>query len=412
MAITVPTHEEWRHFPRFSPTDPVRISMFDGRAVASDGIITDLSETGARVFTRQGLIKDDTVTVDLRSGGLWLFKTRGHVVWRKDDVLEPADASIGSAHGIRFTELSAFARKLVRRLSGQSDIEAAALQEVRPPELAQPELTMEADPDLGFIFQSKKSNGKLNGKVNGKVEVEVELAYEHVPHVLLVAPDTEARQVLRHHLERSGLDVVATPSMEGALTCARLAPPQLIICERKLDGALSGLELVHKIRAAPALIATPIVLLVNASDELQRDPAVGTADLCLRRPFDPEELVHQAKQFLEKGRQNHSGELGGNFGVFKNTDILQMLEANLATGVLHIDGERHGEIHMHDGRICGSFSGNLTDEAAALHLIPVRWGRFRFVSTGVRYNMEQFRSTTKLMLLALQRQDERPLTRR
>ena len=70
--------------------------MFDGHAVAIDGMITDLSETEARVFTRQGLTEDDTITVDLRSGGLWLFKTRGHVVWRRDDVLEPADASIGS----------------------------------------------------------------------------------------------------------------------------------------------------------------------------------------------------------------------------------------------------------------------------------------------------------------------------
>ena len=242
----------------------------------------------------------------------------------------------------------------------------------------------------------------LGNKINGKVEVEP----EPVPRVLLVAPDNEARQVLRRHLEESEIEVVAAPNMEEALTCARLAPPQLIICEMKLDGALSGLELVHKIRDAPALIATPIVLLADASGDPQLGPAVGAADVCLRRPFEPEELVHRAKQLLEDGRQDHSGELGGNFGVFKNTDILQMLEANQATGVLHIDGERHGEIHMHVGRICGSFSGDLTDEAAALHLIPVKWGRFRFVSTGVPYNIEQSCSTTQLMLLALQRHDE------
>ena len=83
-----------------------------------------------------------------------------------------------------------------------------------------------------------------------------------------------------------------------------------------------------------------------------------------------------------------------------------MLEANLATGVLHIDGERQGQIHMHEGRICGSFAGELTDEDAALYLIPVRWGRFRFVSTGVRCNIQKSRSTTQFMLEALQRHDE------
>jgi len=374
--------------------------MFDGHAVASDGIITDLSENGARVFTRQGLTEDDTVTIDLRSGGIWLFKTRGRVVWRRDDVLEPADATIGSAQGICFADLSVFARKLVRRLSRGSVIQDAALEEATQPGLVQP-LSMDSDPDLKFILLSDEINGKVNGEVNTDIEVDL----EPIPRLLLVAPDSESRQVLRRHLEKSQIDVVTAASTEEALTCAQLAPPQLIICEMKLEGA-SGLELVRQIRAAPALVATPIVLLADAFGEAQLDPAVGSADLCLRRPFEPEALVHRAKQLLEDGPRNHPGELGGNFGVFKNTDILQMLEANLATGVLHIDGERQGEIHMHAGRICGSFSGNLTDEAAALHLIPVRWGRFRFVSTGVRHNLERYRSTTQLMLLALQRHDE------
>ena len=289
--------------------------MFDGHAVAIDGMITDLSETGARVFTRQGLTEDDTITVDLRSGGLWLFKTRGHVVWRRDDVLEPADASIGSAQGICFTDLSAFARKLVRRLSGDSLIEAAALEEAPQPDSVHPALTTEPDPDLGFILLGNKINGepngkingtissKVNGNVNGKVEVEVE--HELQPCVLLVAPDNDARQSLRRRLEESEIDVVAAKIMEEALAYARLVPPQLIICEMKLDGALSGLELVRKIRAAPALVATPIVLLADASDKPQLDPADGIADVCLRRPFQPEELVHRAKQLLEG--QNPSG---------------------------------------------------------------------------------------------------------
>ena len=162
VAITVPTHEEWRSFPRFSPANPVRISMFDGNAVASDGIITDLSETGARVFTRQGLTEDDTITIDLRSGGIWLFKARGHVVWRRDDVLEPADATIGSAQGICFADLSVFARKLVRRLSSGSVIEAAALDEATQPGSAQAPLTMDSDPDLKFILSQRRD--KWEGK--------------------------------------------------------------------------------------------------------------------------------------------------------------------------------------------------------------------------------------------------------
>ncbi|HXV61693.1 MAG TPA: DUF4388 domain-containing protein, partial [Vicinamibacteria bacterium] len=99
--------------------------------------------------------------------------------------------------------------------------------------------------------------------------------------------------------------------------------------------------------------------------------------------------------------------LSGDLARFKSSDILQLLEANQATGVLRIDGDRAGEIHLLDGHICGSFSDELTGEEAAYRLIPVRNGRFHFVRADIRSNVQAIRSTTEFMMEAFRRHDEK-----
>ena len=131
---------------------------------------------------------------------------------------ESVAVDIGRAQGLCFTDLSPFARKLLRRLSRQNGIDAAALERATNPILVQAAFTMGSDPDLGLMLFANELNGQ-NGKTNGSnIDLEVELEHEPAPHVLLVAPDTEARQVLWRHLEESEIGVVAAPNMEEALT--------------------------------------------------------------------------------------------------------------------------------------------------------------------------------------------------
>ncbi len=86
-----------------------------------------------------------------------------------------------------------------------------------------------------------------------------------------------------------------------------------------------------------------------------------------------------------------------------------MLETNQATGVLHIQGEDGfgGDIHLLDGYICGGFAGETRAEEAAYSLIPIRRGRFHFVRTNIRSNIQTVRTTTEFMMEALRRDDEK-----
>ena len=131
------------------------------------------------------------------------------------------------------------------------------------------------------------------------------------------------------------------------------------------------------------------------------------ADDYLLKPFSMKELVLRCRTQIEVHRRNEQGELSGDLSHFKTTDILQMLEANQATGVLRIDTEEAtGEIHLLDGYICGGFTGQQQGEEAVYRLIPLRRGRFNFVHSNIRSNIQSVRSTTEFMMEALRRHDE------
>jgi CheY-like chemotaxis protein len=178
-----------------------------------------------------------------------------------------------------------------------------------------------------------------------------------------------------------------------------------VALEDSVPGANTGLDVVRAIKAE---CEAPLLLLTAASTPEARLSALDAgADDYLLKPFAMRELVFRCERLISKHRENQPGELSGDLSRFKSTDVLQILEANQATGVLQIDGEHKGEIHLLDGYICGCFSGEFQGEEAAYRLIPVRNGRFHFVRADIRSNVKSVRSTTEFMMEALRRHDER-----
>ncbi len=155
-------------------------------------------------------------------------------------------------------------------------------------------------------------------------------------------------------------------------------------------------------------MSVPVLLLSGAATPEERlDSLISGAEDYLLKPFTMKELVYRCERLIVHQRKSELGELSGDLARFKSTDVLQLLEANQATGVLHIDGECKGEIHLLDGYICGCFAENHKGEEAAYRLIPVRNGRFHFIRSNIRSNIQNVRSTTEFMMEALRRHDER-----
>lgn len=224
---------------------------------------------------------------------------------------------------------------------------------------------------------------------------------------LLVEPNTELRSIFCDYLKRSGLEIVDAIDAGSALETARRDRPDIIATEDELPGGASGRELVRALRAEPDLKSIPVLILSGTiTPEERLDALTSGADDYLLKPFTMRELFYRCERLIAYYRRNEPGELSGDLARFKSTDILQMLEANQATGVLHIDGDNNGEIHLLDGYICGCFCDEYKGEEAAYRLIPVRNGRFHFVRSNIRSNIQSVRSTTEFMMEALRRHDE------
>jgi DNA-binding response OmpR family regulator len=226
--------------------------------------------------------------------------------------------------------------------------------------------------------------------------------------VLLVEPNRDLSRIFQDYLRRSDLDVVSAADAAAALEGARRERPDMIVAEAELPGGASGLELLRALGAESDLLSLPVLLLSGAASPEERLDALNSgADDYLLKPFTMKELVYRCERLMAHHRTSEPGELSGDLARFKSTDVLQLLEANQATGVLHIDGEYQGEIHLLDGYICGCFAEDFKGEEAAYRLIPVRNGRFHFIRSNIRSNIQNVRSTTEFMMEALRRHDER-----
>ena len=213
--------------------------------------------------------------------------------------------------------------------------------------------------------------------------------------ILIIEPNPDLSGVLQQYLAKSDFDVAAFRDAREALPAVRRETPDLVLCENDLP-EMDGLAFSKALRAGHGFDNLPLILVSGDSTPEHRLACLDAgADDYLRRTQ------------IEAHQRNEQGELSGDLSHFKTTDILQLLEANQATGVLRIDTEEAtGEIHLLDGYICGGFTGPHQGEEAVYRLIPLRRGRFNFVHSNIRSNIQSVRSTTEFMMEALRRHDE------
>lgn len=226
--------------------------------------------------------------------------------------------------------------------------------------------------------------------------------------ILIIEPNLELSGVLQGYLAKSDLEVAAVRDAQEALLAIRRERPDLVLCEEKLP-EMDGLAFAKALRDTPGLHDLPLILVSsNFTPEHRLACLDAGADDYLLKPFSMKELLRRCRSQMELHELIEPGELSGDLSHFKTTDILQMLEANQATGVLRIEtNEASGEIHLLDGYICGGFSAQQQGEDAVYRLIPLRKGRFHFLHSDIRSNIQSVRSTTEFMMEALRRHDER-----
>ena len=115
--------------------------------------------------------------------------------------------------------------------------------------------------------------------------------------VLIAEDDPAIRELLVHHLQREGFDVLAVSDGNAALRAARDAADVLIL-DLGLP-AIDGLEVARTLRREKC--GVPILMLTARVDEIDR--VVGFelgADDYICKPFSPREVVARVKAVLRR----------------------------------------------------------------------------------------------------------------
>ena len=333
--------EESRISPRFVPKCHLSMFLAGSAAPLVHGDIKDLSELGACVRTDTALDSGGVVTINVRSGYSFLFRAEARIVWR-ENTRRPRE-SFDRTHGILFTELSPFTRKLIRRLGG---IESRPVIARAGAPIEGLIWDSDSDPDSPIMFRAERSPAEVD-------EDRLDLLSDPVLETPLLAEQIECASV-------PGLARESVPLRQ---------PPELDVPGDDFDVYLDS----------PSL---------DRVEPIEWSDAFETA-------LAPKLAAIDSERHL-----SGDVELSGNLGYFDSADVLQVLEATRATGVLYVKGPYTGEIQLLEGRICRCFSEGLTEEEAAFRLVVARRGRFHFISCPVPASAQRDRTTTQLVLEA------------
>ncbi len=116
--------------------------------------------------------------------------------------------------------------------------------------------------------------------------------------IVVVDDEPDILKVLVFRLKKLGHQVLSAATGDEALSLIRAQKPDLILLDYRLPD-MSGLDIAKRLRADEAFRSTPVILLTAAINDSIYKELEGTAvNDCLKKPFDPEELLACVKKYL------------------------------------------------------------------------------------------------------------------
>ena len=127
--------------------------------------------------------------------------------------------------------------------------------------------------------------------------------------VLVVDDEKDLVELVKYHLEKSGLKCLEARDGESALQVARDRTPDLVVLDLMLPG-VDGLEVCRKLRKDPKTANVAIIMLTAKAEEVDRIVGLEMgADDYMVKPFSPRELVARIKAVLRRGQSQESSSL-------------------------------------------------------------------------------------------------------
>lgn len=116
--------------------------------------------------------------------------------------------------------------------------------------------------------------------------------------VLLIEDEANIAEALRFILSRDGWQVTVISEGEAALAAVVAVKPDLVILDLMLPG-LSGLEILLALRADPATLALPVLMLTAKGQGRDREAAERAGvSAFMTKPFDNSEIRAKVRDLL------------------------------------------------------------------------------------------------------------------
>jgi excisionase family DNA binding protein len=121
---------------------------------------------------------------------------------------------------------------------------------------------------------------------------------EERPLVLIVDDDDRLREYVRVNLEMEGYAIREAASAEEGLAVLDEVSPDLVLLDVMMP-QVDGWEMLRRVHERHGVGAIPVVMFSGKVDEHSlREAAARGAQGFIGKPFDPSQLVEQAKQLL------------------------------------------------------------------------------------------------------------------
>ena len=118
------------------------------------------------------------------------------------------------------------------------------------------------------------------------------------PVVLIVDDDDRVREYVRVNLELEGYTVREAGSAEEGMRVLDDASPDLILLDVKMP-EVDGWEMLRRVQQRHGVGAIPVVMFSGKVNEQSAAEATALgAQGFVGKPFDPQQLIEQAKQLL------------------------------------------------------------------------------------------------------------------
>jgi diguanylate cyclase (GGDEF)-like protein len=160
-----------------------------------------------------------------------------------------------------------------------------------------------------------------------------------VTTVLVADDDVDIARFIEINLRLEGFDVHLAYDGEQALELIRATSPDLVLLDVMMPN-IDGVELCRRLRADPATVNLPVILLTAKS--LSADKVVGLAagaDDYVIKPFDTLELVARVRSTLRRNAEMRSVSpltgLPGNYRI--DSEIARRIAADDSFALCHLD---------------------------------------------------------------------------